>query len=239
MRIGDLYTRYWPGPEGARPIVRVHGLGSSGAYMVPTAKRLAPRAAVYVPDLPGFGRSGRPRRVLGIGELAAALAAWTEAAGLERASFVGNSLGCQVLVELALRRPELVERLILVGPTVDAGARSFVRQLARLACDSVREPVGLVGIVVRDYLWAGPRRVVATGLHALRDPVEEKLPDVRAPTLVVRGSRDCLASQPWAERVAALLPAGRLLVIPASAHAVNYSAPDALAAAVTEFLGLV
>jgi 2-hydroxy-6-oxonona-2,4-dienedioate hydrolase len=70
----------------------------------------------------------------------------------------------------------------------------------------------------------------------LRDPVEEKLPLVEAPTLVVRGGRDLIVSQRWAEEFAALLPRGRLLVVPGAAHAVNYDDPEALADAVLRFL---
>lgn len=76
------------------PVVLVHGLVISSLYMVPTARRLAPFYRVFAPDLPGFGKSGKPARVLSVPELADALVAWLDAAGLGRAAFVGNSLGC-------------------------------------------------------------------------------------------------------------------------------------------------
>lgn len=48
---------------GISPIVLVHGFGMSGGYLMPTAKRLAAKgAAVYVPDLPGHGKSDTPNR---------------------------------------------------------------------------------------------------------------------------------------------------------------------------------
>ncbi len=99
-----------PVPAGRAPVVLVHGLGVSSRYMRPLARHLATDFRVHAPDLPGFGRSDKPRRVLSIPELADRLAAWMEAAGPRRASLVGNSLGCEILVELALRHPERVER---------------------------------------------------------------------------------------------------------------------------------
>ncbi|MDQ3880940.1 MAG: alpha/beta hydrolase, partial [Chloroflexota bacterium] len=63
-----------------------------------------------------------------------------------------------------------------------------------------------------------------------------KLPCVRVPTLVVRGGRDPIVPQAWAEEVARLLPRGRLVVIPGAAHAVNHDAPAALARVVLPFL---
>jgi pimeloyl-ACP methyl ester carboxylesterase len=91
-------------------------------------------------------------------------------------------------------------------------------------------------VIALDYLVFGPRRLLATSRHALADPLEEKLPHVRAPTLVVRGARDKIVSQRWAEEVAAGLPRGRLTVVPGKAHAVNYNAPAELARLVREFV---
>ena len=97
----------------------VHGLGVSGTYMLPLAQSLASSFTVFVPDLPGCGRSQRPPEPFGISEFGAALGGWLDAAGLERPALVANSMGCQVVTELAARRPERVGPLVLVGPTVD------------------------------------------------------------------------------------------------------------------------
>ena len=47
-------------------MVLVHGLVVSSHYMVPTLKRLAAYHLVYAPDLPGFGESEKPRRILDV-----------------------------------------------------------------------------------------------------------------------------------------------------------------------------
>lgn len=44
-------------------VVLVHGLGLSGTYLLPMAQELARDYRVWVPDLPGFGRSGKPRDI--------------------------------------------------------------------------------------------------------------------------------------------------------------------------------
>jgi pimeloyl-ACP methyl ester carboxylesterase len=72
----------------------------------------------------------------------------------------------------------------------------------------------------------------AAGLGA----VERQLPRVAAPVLVVRGTRDRIVPQAWAERAARLLPRGRLAVIPGAAHAVNFSYPREFKAAMLPFL---
>src|SRR5437867_1857927 len=65
-------------------VVLVHGLVVSSRYMIPTATRLAQHYRVYVPDLPGFGKSAKPSHTLTITELADALAAWMHELGLEQ-----------------------------------------------------------------------------------------------------------------------------------------------------------
>ena len=66
----------------------------------------------------------------------------------------------------------------------------------------------------------------------MEDRIEDNLPRVEMPALVVRGSRDPICPQRWAEEVAGLLPRGRLVVVPGAAHTLNFGTP-------TEFAGLI
>lgn len=233
-----MHARVSAGPDPARPppVVLVHGIGVAGRFMVPIAGILATHRQVLAPDLPGFGESGKPARVLNLAELADFLAEWTRALGLGKAAFLGNSFGCQVVVELALRHSGLVERLVLQGPTVDPRARSALRQVVRWARNSRGEHYSQIPISVRDYRRCGARRLIGTFRYALEDRIEEKLPRVRVPALVVRGTRDPIVPQRWAEEAASLLPMGRLAVIPAP-HTAIYNAPEELARVVLPFLG--
>jgi pimeloyl-ACP methyl ester carboxylesterase len=220
---------YGAGP----PLVCVHGLAVSSRYFVPLAERLAARHRVVVPDLPGYGKSPTPPRALGIEELADALTEWLDLLEVERAPLVGNSLGCQVAVDLAVRRPERVSGLVLLGPTMDPAAPTLAAQARNLARDIVRESPLLNLVQARDYLRMGPRRILATARHGLDDPFPEKLAHLEQPTLVVRGERDRICSQSWAERVAGLAR-GRLVVVPGCAHVAHWSAPDTVARLVEE-----
>jgi 2-hydroxy-6-oxonona-2,4-dienedioate hydrolase len=235
----SIFTRMLAeGDQSAQPIVLVHGLSMSGRYLLPTGRALAAKRRVYIPDLPGFGRSAKPAHALTIPELADVLAEWMTAEGLEQAAFLGNSFGCQVIVELALRHPERIRQAILVGPSVDPGGRSALRQITRLFFDAILfEPLLLYAIALLDYSLAGPWRTAKTLDYLLDDPIERKLPQVTIPTLVVRGSQDLIVPQPWAEDAARSLPRGQLVVLPGEAHAVNFSDPSRLARLVNTFLG--
>jgi len=215
------------------PVVLVHGLAVSGAYLVPLAHELADGFRVLVPDLPGYGRSPKPASALGPEELADAVAGLLDGA----THVVGNSFGCEVAVQLAVLRPELVDRLVLIGPTTDPAARTPWDQIARFLVDAPREPLLQWWNVVRDTAVAGAPRVVRTFGHSLRHRMEDVLPLVQAPTLVLRGERDPIAPQRWAEEAARLLPEGEVAIVPLAAHVPHYSHPAETAAVVRRFLG--
>jgi 2-hydroxy-6-oxonona-2,4-dienedioate hydrolase len=231
-----IHARVFAGRPGVETIVLVHGIGVSSRYLVPTAKRLAPDFEALAPDLPGFGRSPAPPRRVGLGGLADVLARWLERLHLASSVVLANSFGCQVVTELAVRRPEQVSALVLVGPTIDRQARTFSRQLGRLARDTFREPISLWPLIAYDYALFAARGGMPLVGEMLADRLEDRLPHVAQPALVVRGSHDAIVPQGWAEEVAALLPRGRLHVVDGAPHAVNYADPDALAALVRAFL---
>jgi pimeloyl-ACP methyl ester carboxylesterase len=147
---------------------------------------------------------------------------------------VANSMGCQIAAELAIRRPELVEGLVLVGPTVDPGARSVSRHVSRFIGDVWYEPLSLTAIALRDYLATGPLTVLRQALLALEHRIEDLLPQIEQPAVVVRGAHDPISPHAWAREVAALLPHGRLVTVAGAAHAAHFSQPRQIADAIME-----
>jgi 2-hydroxy-6-oxonona-2,4-dienedioate hydrolase len=219
-----------PGP----PTVLVHGIGLSYRYLVPMAELLADELPVYVPDLPGFGKSHKTRRTLKLTELADWLARWMRALQLESAVVMGQSFGCQLVIHLAARHPELVGRAVLQGVTADPEARTLWQQFKRWRRNQNLEDNSGPS-ALPDYLRCGPWRIVRTYKYAVDDRPEDVLPNVRCPTLVIGGENDPIGSQQWHEQIAQLLPHGRLLVLDSVAHTINLSAPARLASAVRNF----
>jgi pimeloyl-ACP methyl ester carboxylesterase len=219
-------------------VVLLHGYGVSGTYMLPLARALAARSCTaYVPDLPGHGRSPRGGSGLGIRELADAFCAWLDAAGLARPPVVANSMGCQVVTDLAVRRPDRVGPLVLIGPTVDPARRGARHQVFALLRESVREPLSLVGLAVRENAVAGIGPLVSAARACLGDPIERRLPLVEQETVIVHGEQDGFVGREWVEHAATLLPRGRLVVVPDECHAVHYTRPELVAEIVCELAG--
>jgi 2-hydroxy-6-oxonona-2,4-dienedioate hydrolase len=225
-----------PLPTELPPVMMVHGLAMSSWYLMPVAQRLAPLCRVYVPDLPGFGRSENPRRILTIAGMADALANWMRMMGLKRAVILGHSLGCQVAARFAARYPEMTLGAILVSPTMDPDI-SWLAFLLRGLRDLAYEPDVIVRLMAYGSVHASPWRILRTLQHALDDQCATIYPTIQAPTLVVRGERDPVSSQRWAERVASMpLRRRPLRLLPGRTHSVNVNTPRALLGAMLPFL---
>jgi 2-hydroxy-6-oxonona-2,4-dienedioate hydrolase len=222
--------------------VLVHGLGMATNYLEPTMHAIGDRLAASALDLPGFGRSRARGRHLSLGELADALVEWMRVRGIHAPILLGQSHGCQVVVEAVSRVPDLAAAIILNAPTMLAGSRTIHQQLWHVVQDSPREPLALVPHVARDYLRAGPSRILGTLRDALRDRIEDKLARVRVPVVVTCGARDPVAPPAWGEQLARLTgsrvgaPEAKFIAIPGAAHAAPFSHPTAIA---NEILGRV
>lgn len=234
MTVGGCRLRVRVAGEGP-PIVLVHGLGVSGRYLLPTAAALAPTRTVYVPDLPGWGESEKPGRALSVPELADALHGCLAELGLAGPPLLGNSLGCQILIDLAARRPDAVGPLVLVGPTVDRRRRTLLRQALALVRDWLREP-SVTPVALYDYAVFGPWRLVQAARLTVADRPEDKIALIRAPVLVVRGERDGFITREWAQELATTAPKGRFAEVAGVAHAVNFTAPGKLTRLTLDFL---
>jgi pimeloyl-ACP methyl ester carboxylesterase len=215
--------------------VLVHGFGVSSTYFVPAARLLSKEFAVYAPDLPGHGRSTTPARALDLHELADSLLVWMDAIGLKRAALIGNSMGCQVIVEATLKEPDRVDRLVLIGPVVDPSANTRTELIKRALRDSVHERLSLGLIVLANYTRMG-LRLLSELRHMLRYNLEEGISKIGVPTLLVRGAEDPVASQEWIDKLAGLLSEPSVMVIPDAGHVVHYSAPDELVRSILPFL---
>ncbi|GAA1829911.1 alpha/beta fold hydrolase [Agromyces salentinus] len=207
---------------GAPVFVLVHGLGMGHAYWGDLAERLAETGRVLALDLPGFGDSPKPRTPPSIPEtgelLAGLLAELLRDEGVRHPVLVGHSSGAQVVAEAAARHPELVDRIVLVGPSVNPRERTAMKQVGRFVEDvAVIDPIAFE-VGARAYLESGLRWTAANLRPMLRHRMEAVLPQVRADTLVIRGEEDRVVPRSWGQSVAALVPGARYAEIPGRGH---------------------
>ncbi|MCX2948904.1 alpha/beta fold hydrolase [Lentzea sp. NEAU-D7] len=212
------------------PVVLVHGMAVCSRYLVPTMTRLAQSRTVVAPDLPGFGRSSEAGPPISVRDAAEVLrAVMTRLTG--PAIVMGHSAGCHAAVELAVRHPELVRRLVLVSPP--PGHRHPLAVIIRWAQAMAQEPSPLVAETLRDAVIAGPRKVWGAFRHLLSYRLRATLRRVGCPVLLVRGARDPLVPRAVARHLADIAQRGRYAEVP-GCHAVPYTSPDDLARVILE-----
>jgi pimeloyl-ACP methyl ester carboxylesterase len=224
--------------RGERPeptFVLVHGIGVSSRYFERLVPALAEEGRVIAVDLPGFGRARQHRRRRGfsIEEFADSVAVALDALGVADAVIVGHSMGTQVAIALADRRPDLVRGLALLGPVMAPQDRNALKAGMLLGIDILREDARGNRIVVGDYLHCGVRWYLATLPAMLDYRTEQHLEGSRVPVVVIRGARDPIARQEWVEVLAAR-SGGTATTVPRVAHLVMHGAPWRTAALIRQ-----
>jgi pimeloyl-ACP methyl ester carboxylesterase len=218
------------GPRGAaaaRPFVLVHGIGVSQRYFEPVARLLSQHGDVWMIDLPGYGGAPKPPGNPSIEDHARVLGQFLKRHGITRPVLVGHSMGCQIVAALAENDPGITDRVVLVGPTSEAKARSVARHIWRLSIEMVLDPWRVKGIVAVDYLFrCGLPYYLRQLPNLFDDHIENRMPRLAARVLVMRGRNDPIAPRDWCRGLAEAAVDGELAEV-AGPHVVMFT--DAVA----------
>jgi pimeloyl-ACP methyl ester carboxylesterase len=163
---------HWFSAGRGDPVVLVHGLGNSSLAWRRVIPGLARRHHVVVPDLPGFGHSSPIQSDDLLDAFSGFVAELAErTGGGVPATIVGNSIGGAIALRVALTRPELVARLVLVDPAgVGQGVPSWwrlvrfegaVRALSAVPLTVMPRPAieWVIATAYRHMAFARPQRV--------------------------------------------------------------------------------
>jgi pimeloyl-ACP methyl ester carboxylesterase len=243
----------------------IHGLGGSWQNWLETIPHFARRFRVVVPDLPGFGASPMPAQEISIPGYGRAVRALMEALGVSSAVVVGNSLGGFIAVELAIRFPTLVERLVLVsaaGIATEHQRREPVRTTARALASGLAWVGAKADVVarrprLRRLLMATsaahperlPAPLAAEQIRANGKPgwigafdallsyrIRARLGEVSCPTLIVWGDRDRMVPVGDADEFERAIRGSRKVIFHDTGHVAMLERPARFNAMVDEFL---
>lgn len=203
------------------------------------------------PDLPGWGTEPmRPGRLSYVEHVAALLDG--------PATVVGCSFGGRVALELAVERPDLVERLVLVNAALPGWEWSKGVQAANAAEDEALDRGDLEAAAEANMIWVGPgaddavralvRAMVVRNFELVlpvyeevesvpvEPPASERLGEIQVPTLVVVGGADVPDSAAIARVLAAGISGARVETIEGAGHLPSLERPGELNRLLLEFL---
>ncbi|RJT80222.1 alpha/beta fold hydrolase [Arthrobacter cheniae] len=225
-----------PSTDPIPVFVLVHGIGMSHRYFLRLGRQLSRHGTVLVIDLPGYGWTGRPAHRVTNPASAELLATLLDHLGVSSSIVIGHSMGVQTATELAVRRPDLASRLVLIGAAVDVRRRTVPEQALTLGLNSILEKPLLNTVQFLDVLRCGPRWYFAELAVAMSYPLEERLPLATQPVLVLRGSRDLVAGDRWSRSLADSSRDGTLVVVDGAPHAVHHSSAAVVARHIVAFI---
>lgn len=234
---------------GAATVLLSSGLGGSGAFWLPQLPALAEHFRVVTYDHRGTGRTGgEVPQGCTIADMADDALQVLDQLGIARCHFIGHAIGGLIGLEIALRRPERLDRLIAINSWSKGDphtARCFaVRRelLLRSGPDAFvqAQPIFLypanwlaqnVERIGREEAAAlahfpGATTVLRRIDAALAFDLDDRLGEIHTPTLVLATRDDVLVPYSRSQRLAAGLPRARLELLPFGGHSVTVVEPD-------------
>jgi len=233
------------------PIVVLHG-----SYMnIPTMGGIIPKLAqthrVYALELQGHGRTTDIDRPLTPENLADDVATFMDSVGLAKADVFGYSLGAMTGLQLAIRHPAKVNKLIMAAGAYDASGRQPEFQ-AMIPKMTVEMFVDMPFAAEYRKLAPNPNgfpELVRKMIHGLKEPMawEEDVKKLKTPVLVIAGDADGFTLEHQVALFRLLgggamgeqgkpLPASRLAILPATDHTAVITQVDLLSAIIEPFL---
>lgn len=229
------------------PILLVHGLGGNWKFWLENICELCSEHRVIAVDLPGFGESDCPTGQVTMGGFADALAQLLVKLDISQVTIVGHSMGGIVVQHFALRYPNVVRGLVLAGSgglrlskwrraaLLAAGltinfvlrfkpiASRLIRldAVRRFALGNVVNDPSCVSADLMDQITEGfGSQGFARALKAaIKEDLQDELPNIHLPALLVYGDADFLAPPAYAARLANLIPNSYLIILDGVGHA--------------------
>jgi sigma-B regulation protein RsbQ len=250
------------GAADGRPMLFAHGFGCDQSMWRFVWPAFSDEYRVVLFDHVGYGRSDASafdaRRYSSLDGYAGDVVAICEELGLDDVVFVGHSVSAMIGVLAAIARPERFGRLVLVGPSprylddegyVGGFSEEDIAGLLEslesnyLGWSSAMAPVimgpehpELAEELTNSFCRTDPEIAAAFARATFLGDNRRDLERVRTPALVLQSSDDVIAPLPVGQYVHDRLPDSRFVLLDATGHCPNLSAPDATVAAIRTFL---
>ena len=227
-QVNDIHMYYETIGQGF-PLILIPGLRSNVSEYGPIIEILAKEYHVVALDNRGAGRTDKPDIPYSIEMMADDTVGLLEALGIHQAHILGVSMGGKIAADIALRYPERVKKLILVSTSLKRQEKSM--PISRWIDFALRLP-----LLQRMDKYPQPYYASLRQREAWRNyDCMDRLSQIKAPTLIMHGRKDKVASYELAEQIQAGINGSSLIPF-SDGHVFLFVQPRSLAEAVLAFL---
>ena len=250
VEIDGLKTYYESKGKG-RPLILVHGAGGSSGYWGAQLSELSKELRVTAIDLPGHGRSERPRWKPTIGLYAEHVAGFMKQLEIPSAAILGHSMGGLVVQKLTIDHAKQVVKLIIVDSgaklvergalphdfntqQAEIGMQILTRVLSQKTLSDKKKMAFVIKQISRNLTY--DIGVLGRDLEAVaNEDLRERLREISSPTLIIHGADDPIPLA-MAEYLRDNIKGSKLEVIPDSGHMPMLEQPERFNEALLRFL---
>jgi pimeloyl-ACP methyl ester carboxylesterase len=250
--INGLNIRYFTGGQG-EPLVIIHGGGDGARVWLNNAEELSKYYSVYIPDLPGFGRSQSANDRFRLPEFVKFVEDFSSTLGLSSFYLMGHSIGGGIALHYALKSPQKVKGLVLVSSwCLGIEAALWVRLMSNPAlCRSFGEAGMAISKAIKwlarlfyaPFKFANPitrvKMDIGMTMITLRGQaivLQDRLCELTMPTLVVWGDGDQMVPASQAYVAAELIPDCQLHIFKGCGHSAYRQRVEEFSQLLTRFL---
>ena len=182
-------------------VLLLHGWGVETSSFRPLTDLLKKSYKVIALDFPGFGKSDTPGTPWEVGDYSTFLIKFMEQIHLTKADIIAHSFGGRVAIKLAVEKPEMINKLILVNSAGIKPRRKFkyyfkifLAKTGKMASKFLGEPGNKFKKIIyehigsKDFQNAGPMR--NTFIKVINEDLQPLLKSIIAPTLLIWGEND-------------------------------------------------
>lgn len=248
VELANLKLHLYQGGEGAPMLVLHHEIGTPG--WTAFYEELARHFTVYVPEHPGFGRSGRPEWMRSVREMAVVYLWMLRELNIERAALVGLGFGGWIAADMAMMSDRQFSRMVLLNPMgIQPERGEILDQFLINTIDYIRAGFadqrrylmvfGETPSVAQLEAWEINREMttrVAWRPYMFEQSMPHLARAIATPTLVVQSGQNRIVPANCAERYAGVIPGAQLRMVEGCGHFAELEKPGELANLVRDFV---
>jgi pimeloyl-ACP methyl ester carboxylesterase len=247
------------GDRRGQPVVLIHGYTDNARDWVPLIPYLSKHDRLIVVDLRGHGRSAKPECCYTRFDFAYDVKLLLDALHIRRADIVGHSMGSMIAQTFAESWPERTRRVVLISSTAGprAGAAPSDSSMDyRAEISKLKEPIDPDSPFMIDW-WSSPTPVDEAFIRRQRKDaaaipltvwlavldqglslgdLQSTLPQLKASTLLIWGSKDPIFGEDDRQSLQAALPAAGVQIFEGLGHNPMWEQPRAVADVINGFL---